>query len=44
MLRDSTDFSSCCIVDFGLADYWNVDGNYTYTRCGTPGFVAPELL
>lgn len=44
MLKDSTDLSSCCIVDFGLADYWNPDGIYNYTRCGTPGFVAPELL
>ena len=31
------------IVDFGLAQYEN-DPKYIYTRCGTPGYVAPEIL
>lgn len=31
------------IVDFGLAT--NVeDESYIFIRCGTPGFVAPEIL
>ena len=30
------------IADFGLATYNNVD-EYIYGRCGTPGFVAPEI-
>ncbi|CAD8145586.1 unnamed protein product [Paramecium octaurelia] len=32
------------ITDFGLADFYRSDGKYIYTRCGTPGFVAPEVL
>jgi len=31
------------IVDFGLAQY-EKDEKYIYTRCGTPGYVAPEVL
>lgn len=31
------------IVDFGLAQNEN-DEKYIYTRCGTPGYVAPEIL
>ena len=28
------------IVDFGLAEYIN-NTEFLYTRCGTPGYVAP---
>ena len=28
----------------GLADYYNSEGKYNFTRCGTPGFTAPEIL
>jgi calcium/calmodulin-dependent protein kinase I len=31
------------IVDFGLAEYLT-STKYLYTRCGTPGYVAPEVL
>lgn len=31
------------IVDFGLAQIED-DPIYIYTRCGTPGYVAPEIL
>jgi len=31
------------IVDLGLAEYLNAE-KYLYTRCGTPGYVAPEVL
>jgi len=30
-------------VDFGLATNTNIS-NYLYVRCGTPGFVAPEII
>lgn len=30
------------IVDFGLA--CNSDENYLFYRCGTPGYVAPEII
>jgi len=31
-----------CIVDFGLATY-ETNVPYLFSRCGTPGFVAPEI-
>ena len=31
------------IIDFGLSEY--ADGNgVTFIRCGTPGYIAPEVL
>ena len=31
------------IVDFGLATHADVP-EYLFKRCGTPGFVAPEVV
>jgi calcium-dependent protein kinase len=31
------------LIDFGLATETN-SPNYLYVRCGTPGFVAPEII
>ena len=31
------------LVDFGLAEY-QTNKNRIFTRCGTPGYVAPEVL
>ena len=31
------------IIDFGLSSFVDVD-EYLYKRCGTPGFVAPEVI
>lgn len=31
------------IVDFGLATLCDLD-DYIFRRCGTPGFVAPEVI
>ena len=31
------------LVDFGLATYQDVE-EYLFKRCGTPGFVAPEVI
>ena len=33
-----------CLADFGLADFYNPNCDYIFRRCGTPGYVAPELL
>lgn len=30
------------VVDFGLAT--RIEGEYLYSRCGTPGYVAPEVV
>lgn len=44
ILRSKKDISDLVIADFGLADFYNIDGDYMFKRCGTPGYVAPELL
>ena len=44
ILRSKTNDYDVCIADFGLADYHNSKGEYQFTRCGTPGYVAPEVL
>ena len=31
------------IVDFGLATVYDIP-EYLFKRCGTPGFVAPEVI
>lgn len=42
MLR-STDSMVPVIVDFGLATNADVE-KYLFFRCGTPGYVAPEII
>lgn len=44
LFRKKGELESLCLGDFGLADIYKKDGKYLFTRCGTPGFVAPELL
>jgi len=31
------------IIDFGLSTFIDAE-EYLYKRCGTPGFVAPEVI
>lgn len=33
----------CVIADFGLAEFSDVQ-EYLFVRCGTPGYVAPEVI
>jgi calcium/calmodulin-dependent protein kinase I len=42
LLRDLIDDASILVADFGFATYVPADG--LKTRCGTPAFVAPEVL
>ena len=44
ILRSKFSDAEICIADFGLADYFNSKGEYMFKRCGTPGYVAPEVL
>lgn len=44
ILREKGQLEDLVIADFGLADYYKKDGKYLFTRCGTPGYVAPEVL
>jgi calcium-dependent protein kinase len=42
MIR-SSDSLSPVIVDFGLATHADEE-KYLFFRCGTPGYVAPEII
>lgn len=44
ILRNKGILDDIVITDFGLADYYSIEGNYLFSRCGTPGYVAPEVL
>ena len=44
ILRNKGILEDVVITDFGLADFYSPTGNYMFSRCGTPGFVAPEVL
>lgn len=33
----------CVIADFGLAEFADAE-EYLFVRCGTPGYVAPEVI
>lgn len=35
--------SDCVIADFGLAEFADAE-EYLFVRCGTPGYVAPEVI
>ena len=42
MIRQTAEGEECVIIDFGLATNINTE-DYIYYRCGTPGFLAPEI-
>ena len=42
LLKNKYDDSHIIIADFGLATF--LDEQILFKRCGTPGFVAPEVL
>ena len=44
IFRDLHDDTDVVIADFGLAMKMPADGSCLYSRCGTPGYVAPEVL
>jgi len=43
MFKNTDDTYQIKIVDFGLAAPVN-EKEHLYTRCGTPGFVGPEII
>jgi len=44
LLFKRSDSKEICIIDFGLAEIYDPIGKYIFKWCGTPGFVAPEIL
>lgn len=43
LLKSKTSDSDIIVADFGLATRIDIE-NILFKRCGTPGFVAPEVL
>jgi serine/threonine protein kinase len=44
MLKSPEEPTEICLVDLGVADHYNPAGEYLFVRCGTPGYLAPEIL
>jgi len=42
LFRDNSSYN-CVIGDYGLAEFSDSD-TYLFVRCGTPGYVAPEVI
>lgn len=42
LFRKENDYD-CVIADFGLAENYQSQ-EYMFVRCGTPGYVAPEIV
>ena len=43
MLRKKNNLEEICLIDFGLSTFIDLD-DYLYRRCGTPGYVGPEVV
>jgi serine/threonine protein kinase len=43
ILLRSPDSYECVIADYGLAEFADSE-EYLFVRCGTPGYVAPEVI
>ena len=44
ILKTKDNLTELVIADFGLSDIYNEKGIYLFQRCGTIGYVAPEVL
>ena len=44
ILASKEDDCNLLIADFGLAGFLTEENPKLYERCGSPGYVAPELL
>jgi serine/threonine protein kinase len=42
LFRKENDYD-CVVADYGLAEFANEE-KYLFVRCGTPGYVAPEVI
>lgn len=46
ILLGGRDLSKCCVKigDFGLSEFWRRGKELMKNRCGTPGYMAPEIF
>ena len=46
VLLSSKDIKKCIVkvADFGLSDFWRNNKEVLKNRCGTPGYMAPEIF
>jgi serine/threonine protein kinase len=45
LIFNENDTKNVAIADFGLASFCNIDEkSILFKRCGTPGYIAPEIL
>lgn len=44
ILRKKGDLRNLVLSDFGLADLVNPKAEYLFEKCGTLGYVAPEII
>ncbi|CAD8064623.1 unnamed protein product [Paramecium sonneborni] len=44
LLRSLNNITDLVIADFGLSDEYNCKGEYIFQKCGTIGYIAPEIL
>ncbi|CAD8049273.1 unnamed protein product [Paramecium primaurelia] len=44
IFRQLDNLDSLCLIDFKLAEFYDDEGHYQFKRCGTVGYVAPEVL
>ncbi|CAD8082377.1 unnamed protein product [Paramecium sonneborni] len=44
IFRTKSNMIDIVIADFGLSDFYNEQDIYLFQRCGTVGYVAPEIL
>jgi len=44
LMTDKTSSAECKITDFGLSKFFDAQSQVMQTPCGTPGYIAPEVL
>jgi serine/threonine protein kinase len=43
VLKEKRKLKTIALIDFGLATFVD-QSQYIFYRCGTPGFIAPEII
>ncbi|CAD8076076.1 unnamed protein product [Paramecium sonneborni] len=44
ILKQQNNIEDVVLADFGLADFYSPNDDYLFSRCGSIGYVAPEML